>query len=48
MKCRTIDEWDALFRELKEDTKIQKEYIDFLRGLFKSSWTGIIFEAAAV
>ena len=48
MKCRTIDEWDALFRELKEDTKIQKEYIDFLRGLFKSSWTDIIFEAAAV
>lgn len=41
-----IDEWDALFREAKEDTKIQKEYIDFLRGLFKSSWTDIIFEAA--
>lgn len=41
-----IDEWDALFREAKEDTKIQKAYIDFLRGLFKSSWTDIIFEAA--
>ena len=41
-----IDEWDALFREAKENTGIQKEYIDFLRGLFKSSWTDIIFEAA--
>lgn len=41
-----IDEWDALFREAKDDTKIQKEYIDFLRGLFKSSWTDAIFEAA--
>lgn len=41
-----IDEWDALFREAKDDAKIQKEYIDFLRGLFKSSWTDAIFEAA--
>lgn len=41
-----IDEWDALFREAKDDTKLQKEYIDFLRGLFKSSWTDVIFEAA--
>lgn len=41
-----IDEWDALFREAKDDTKIQKEYIDLLRSLFKSSWTDTIFEAA--
>ena len=27
-----IDEWDALFREAKEDVKLQKEYIDFLRS----------------
>lgn len=41
-----IDEWDALFREAKENTKVQREYIDLLRGLFKSSWTDIIFDAA--
>ncbi|MCC8068126.1 MAG: ATP-binding protein [Clostridiales bacterium] len=31
-----IDEWDALFREAKDNDAIQKEYIWFLRGLFKS------------
>lgn len=41
-----IDEWDALFREAKDDEKLQKEYIDLLRSLFKSSWTDVIFEAA--
>ncbi len=30
-----IDEWDALFRETKNDTELQKEYIQLLRGLFK-------------
>ena len=40
-----IDEWDALFREAKTDAGLQKEYIDLLRGLFKSSWTDVIFEA---
>ncbi len=32
-----IDEWDALFREAKENHGIQEEYIQLLRGLFKSS-----------
>lgn len=32
-----IDEWDALFREAKSDTALQKEYIDFLRELFKDA-----------
>ncbi len=41
-----IDEWDALFREVKNDTGLQKEYIGLLRSLFKSSWTDIIFDAA--
>lgn len=41
-----IDEWDALFREAKDEVTIQKEYIALLRGLFKSSWTDDIFEAA--
>lgn len=41
-----IDEWDALFREAKNDVVLQKEYIDLLRSLFKSSWTDDIFEAA--
>jgi len=30
-----IDEWDALFREAKNDEAIQKEYVQLLRGLFK-------------
>lgn len=30
-----IDEWDALFREAKDDAAIQKEYVQMLRGLFK-------------
>ncbi len=41
-----IDEWDAIFREAKEDLRLQKAYIDFLRSLFKSSWTDTVFEAA--
>ncbi len=32
-----VDEWDCLFRLAKEDTEIQKKYLDFLRGLFKGS-----------
>lgn len=43
-----IDEWDAIFREAKENTRLQKEYVTFLRSLFKSSWTDIIFEAAYI
>ncbi|MCD8106288.1 MAG: ATP-binding protein [Lachnospiraceae bacterium] len=31
-----IDEWDALFREFKDDEQLQKNYILFLRGLFKN------------
>jgi hypothetical protein len=34
-----IDEWDALFREAKNDTELQKEYIQLLRSLFKSPLT---------
>ena len=30
-----IDEWDALFREAKDNEKLQKEYVQLLRGLFK-------------
>lgn len=41
-----IDEWDALFREAKEDTDLQKEYLQLLRGLFKSSLTDKMVEAA--
>jgi len=44
-----IDEWDALFREAKDDAVLQKEYIDFLRGLFKNSaFTDKIIEAAYI
>ena len=30
-----IDEWDCVFRLAKEQKEVQKEYLDFLRGLFK-------------
>lgn len=43
-----IDEWDALFRKAKDDVKLQKEYIAFLRGLFKSVWTDMIFDAVYI
>ncbi|MBQ8232679.1 MAG: hypothetical protein IJZ34_12245 [Lachnospiraceae bacterium] len=36
-----IDEWDALFREAKDDITLQEAYIQLLRGLFKSSLTDI-------
>ena len=43
-----IDEWDALFREAKNDTELQKEYIKLLRSLFKSSLTDKMIEAAYI
>ena len=30
-----IDEWDCIFRTYRDDYKSQKEYLDFLRDLFK-------------
>ena len=41
-----IDEWDALFREVQSDIDLQKEYLQLLRGLFKSSLTDKMIEAA--
>ncbi len=32
-----IDEWDCVFRFAKERQEVQKEYLDFLRGLFKGA-----------
>lgn len=32
-----IDEWDVLIRDEAANTKVQDEYIDFLRGLFKGT-----------
>lgn len=32
-----IDEWDCVFRIAKERDDIQKDYLDFLRGLFKGA-----------
>lgn len=43
-----IDEWDALFREAKNDMDLQKEYIQLLRSLFKSSLTDKMIEAAYI
>ena len=42
-----IDEWDALFREAQNDLTLQEQYIQLLRGLFKSSGqTDKMIEAA--
>lgn len=41
-----IDEWDALFREAKFDAQLQQEYLQLLRGMFKSSQTDKMIEAA--
>ena len=32
-----IDEWDVLIRDEAANEKIQDEYINFLRGMFKGS-----------
>lgn len=32
-----IDEWDVLIRDTSADSKAQKEYINFLRGMFKGT-----------
>lgn len=32
-----IDEWDCVFRLAKERKEIQRNYLDFLRGLFKGA-----------
>lgn len=41
-----IDEWDALFREAQDNFEIQKEYLQLLRGMFKSSITDKMIESA--
>ena len=30
-----IDEWDCIFREVQDNVEVQKNYLDFLRDLFK-------------
>lgn len=32
-----IDEWDCVFRMAREDTSVQKRYLDYLRSLFKGA-----------
>ena len=32
-----IDEWDVLIRDAASNKKVQEEYINFLRGLFKGT-----------
>lgn len=43
-----IDEWDCLFREDKNNKKLQKEYINLLRGLFKGTPSGAFLKLAYV
>ena len=42
-----IDEWDAPIREARDKSLIQKEYLEFLRSLFKNSGTTSKIFAAA-
>lgn len=41
-----IDEWDAIFRERSSDIDLQAQYINMLRGLFKSSITDRVIAGA--
>jgi hypothetical protein len=41
-----IDEWDAIFREEKLNEELQKKYVNFLRGMFKSGQSGAFIELA--
>ena len=41
-----IDEWDSPIRDSESTAKIQKDYLEFLRSLFKSEITKKIFAAA--
>lgn len=41
-----IDEWDAIFRECPNDIKLQEEYIELLRSLFKTSRTDAFLAGA--
>ena len=41
-----IDEWDAIYREQKDNKKLQEEYMELLRSLFKSVHTDKICAAA--
>ena len=43
-----IDEWDCLFREDKNNEKLQKEYISLLRGLFKGTPSGAFIKLAYI
>lgn len=43
-----IDEWDALFREAKNNLDVQKAYIQMLRSLFKNNQTSQIISGAYI
>lgn len=43
-----IDEWDCLFREDKNNEKLQKEYINLFRGLFKGTPSGAFLKLAYI
>ncbi len=43
-----IDEWDSLFREDKNNEKLQMEYINLLRGLFKGTPSGAFLKMAYI
>ena len=43
-----IDEWDCLFREIKENHTLQEEYITFLRAMFKGAASDAFIKLAYI
>ena len=41
-----IDEWDAIYRQFKNEIRVQEKYVELLRDLFKSPTTGKSITAA--
>lgn len=43
-----IDEWDCLFREAKDNQKLQDDYVNFLRGMFKGGASDAFIKLAYI
>ena len=41
-----MDEWDLIYRDYRNDTKLQEDFIELLRGLFKSDDGKVCFALA--
>jgi hypothetical protein len=43
-----IDEWDCLFREVKDNKSLQDEYVRFLRAMFKGAVSDAFIKLAYI